>query len=142
MFRQELTFHVPPILDRLDGFVGFLPNARALEQLLRPRAMGEVLPDALGKAPLHRVGVPFPVLRLASVGVEAYGKVRGKAVMLTREKVAMLRHDKNIRHKGDDGKIRNNPGKTNLSPIEKRTEAKRMLDRPLHHRSRNALRPI
>jgi nucleoside-diphosphate-sugar epimerase len=32
------------------------------------------------------------VLSLASFGVEAYGKVRGKAVMLTREKVAMLKH--------------------------------------------------
>jgi hypothetical protein len=26
MFREELTFHVPPILDRLDGFVGFLSD--------------------------------------------------------------------------------------------------------------------
>jgi nucleoside-diphosphate-sugar epimerase len=37
--------------------------------------------------------VPFPLLRLASLGVEAYGRVRGKPVMLTREKVAMLRLD-------------------------------------------------
>ncbi|HVJ91939.1 MAG TPA: hypothetical protein VM580_19195, partial [Labilithrix sp.] len=56
------------------------------------RAMGELLHDALGTAPLVRFGIPFPVLRLASLGVEAYGKVRGKPVMLTREKVTMLRH--------------------------------------------------
>jgi nucleoside-diphosphate-sugar epimerase len=54
--------------------------------------MGELLHEALGTAPLLRFGVPFPVLRLASLGVEAYGKVSGKAVMLTREKVKMLSH--------------------------------------------------
>jgi nucleoside-diphosphate-sugar epimerase len=62
------------------------------EPLSMARAMGEVLPEALGTAPLLRFGVPFPVLRLASLGVEAYGKVRGRAVMLTREKVTMLSH--------------------------------------------------
>lgn len=56
------------------------------------RAMGEILPEAVGRKPLLRFGVPFPVLRLASFGVEAYGKARKKAVMLTREKVAMLSH--------------------------------------------------
>lgn len=62
------------------------------EPLPMARAMGELLHQALGTAPLLRFGVPFPVLRLASLGVEAYGKVSGKAVMLTREKVNMLRH--------------------------------------------------
>lgn len=62
------------------------------EPLSMARAMGELLPEALGTRPLVRFGVPFPVLRLASLGVEAYGKVRGRAVMLTREKVAMLSH--------------------------------------------------
>lgn len=62
------------------------------EPLPMARAMGELLHEALGTKPLLRLGVPFPVLRLASLGVETYGKVRGKAVMLTREKVAMLRH--------------------------------------------------
>lgn len=62
------------------------------EPLPMARAMGELLHDALGTAPLVRFGVPFPVLRLASLGVEAYGRVRGKAVMLTREKVKMLSH--------------------------------------------------
>ena len=62
------------------------------EPMSMGRAMGEILPDALGTSPLLRMGVPFPILRLASYGVEAYGKVRKKAVMLTREKVAMLSH--------------------------------------------------
>ncbi len=62
------------------------------EPLPMARAMGEMLHEALGTAPLVRFGVPFPLLRLASFGVEAYGKVRGKAVMLTREKVKMLSH--------------------------------------------------
>ncbi len=61
------------------------------EPLSMARAMGEVLPEVLGTRPLVRRGIPFPVLTLASLGVEAYGKVRGKAVMLTREKVAMLK---------------------------------------------------
>jgi len=62
------------------------------EPLSMTRAMGELIPEALGVKPFLRMGIPFPVLTLASFGVEAYGKVRGKAVMLTREKVAMLRH--------------------------------------------------
>lgn len=62
------------------------------EPLSMTRAMGEIIPEALGVKPLFRMGIPFPVLSLASLGVEAYGKIRGKAVMLTREKVAMLRH--------------------------------------------------
>ncbi|MCL2724994.1 MAG: NAD(P)-dependent oxidoreductase [Polyangiaceae bacterium] len=56
------------------------------------RAMGEILPAALGRKPLLRFGVPLSVLKLASLGVEAYGRFAGKAVMLTREKVAMLSH--------------------------------------------------
>jgi len=62
------------------------------EPLSMTRAMGELIPEALGVKPFLRMGIPFPVLSLASFGVEAYGKVLGKAVMLTREKVAMLRH--------------------------------------------------
>lgn len=62
------------------------------EPMSMARAMGEVLPEALGTRPLLRMGIPFPVLSLASFGVEAYGKVRGRAMMLTREKVAMLKH--------------------------------------------------
>jgi len=62
------------------------------EPISMAKAMGELLPDALGTSPLVRFGIPFPVLSLASLGVEAYGKVRKKPVMLTREKVAMLKH--------------------------------------------------
>lgn len=62
------------------------------EPLSMARAMGELLPAAMGMRPLVRFGVPFGVLRLASLGVETYGKLRNKPVMLTREKVAMLRH--------------------------------------------------
>lgn len=72
-----------------NGSVYFVDDGTPLSM---SRAMGEILPAALGMRPLFRVGVPFPVLRIASAGVEAYGKIRGKAVMLTREKVAMLRH--------------------------------------------------
>jgi nucleoside-diphosphate-sugar epimerase len=71
------------------GSVYFVDDGQPLSMA---RAMGEVLPEALGRAPLVRFGVPFPLLKLASIGVEAYGRVRGKAVMLTREKVAMLSH--------------------------------------------------
>lgn len=62
------------------------------EPLPMARAMGEILPEALGTSAIVKVGVPLSVLRLASLGVEAYGKMRGKAVMLTREKAAMLSH--------------------------------------------------
>lgn len=54
-------------------------------------AMGEILPRVVGAAPLFRFGVPLRVLSAASVGVELYGRVRKQAVMLTRDKVAMLR---------------------------------------------------
>jgi nucleoside-diphosphate-sugar epimerase len=62
------------------------------EPMTMARAMGELLPEALGTRPLVKFGIPFPLLRIASVGVETYGKVRNKPVMLTREKVAMLSH--------------------------------------------------
>jgi nucleoside-diphosphate-sugar epimerase len=75
--------------DIASGSIYFVDDGEALPM---SRAMGELLPEALGKAPLLRFGVPFPLLRLASFGVEAYGKVSGKAVMLTREKVKMLSH--------------------------------------------------
>lgn len=75
--------------DIASGSVYFIDDG---EPLSMARAMGELLPEALGTQPIVRFGVPFPVLRLASFGVEAYGKVRNKPVMLTREKVAMLKH--------------------------------------------------
>ena len=63
------------------------------EPMTMARAMGEVLPNAVGTKPFVRMGIPFPILSLASFGVEAYGRLRKKAVMLTREKVAMLKCD-------------------------------------------------
>jgi 2-alkyl-3-oxoalkanoate reductase len=71
------------------GSIYFVDDGQPLPMA---RAMGEILHEVLGTAPLLRFGVPFPVLQLASFGVEAYGKVRRKPVMLTREKVRMLRH--------------------------------------------------
>jgi len=71
------------------GSVYFIDDG---EPLTMARAMGQLLPEALGTSPLVRFGIPFSLLSLASVGVEAYGRARQKAVMLTREKVAMLRH--------------------------------------------------
>lgn len=62
------------------------------EPISMARAMGELLPEALGTRPFVRFGIPFGVLQLASFGVEAYGRVRKRPVMLTREKVGMLRH--------------------------------------------------
>jgi len=46
---------------------------------------------AVGKRALLRVGLPFGVLQAVAVGVEAYGRFSNRAVMLTREKVNMLR---------------------------------------------------
>jgi len=46
---------------------------------------------AVGRRAFVRKGVPFPVVHAAAMFVEAYGKVAKKAVMLTREKVNMLR---------------------------------------------------
>lgn len=53
-------------------------------------AMGELLHDALGTRPLVRLGLPLQLLGVAARGVETYGRLRNKAVMLTREKVVML----------------------------------------------------
>lgn len=45
---------------------------------------------ALGKRALLRFPIPKPVLRVAALGSETYGKVRGEAVMLTRDKLNEL----------------------------------------------------
>jgi 2-alkyl-3-oxoalkanoate reductase len=81
---QAVLEHVP------SGNVYFVDDG---EPLSMARAWGELVHEVLDTRPLLRFGVPFPLFRLASYGVEAYGKVRGKAVMLTREKVSMLRHN-------------------------------------------------
>ncbi len=56
------------------------------------RSMGEIIPEVMGKKPFAKKGVPLGVLKLASFGVETYGKLAKKPVMLTREKAAMLSH--------------------------------------------------
>lgn len=78
---QAITADIP------SGNIYFVDDG---EPLPMARAMGDLLHESLGTSPLLRFGIPFPVLRVVARGVEAYGKVRGKAVMLTREKVAML----------------------------------------------------
>lgn len=54
------------------------------------REMMEDIERALGKRALLRMGMPFGVIKTASVFVEAYGKLANKPVMLTREKANML----------------------------------------------------
>lgn len=56
------------------------------------RSMMESIEEALGKRALLRFGLPNGVIHTVSVFVEAYGKLRNKAVMLTRDKAAGLTH--------------------------------------------------
>lgn len=48
---------------------------------------------ALGKRALLRWSLPVPVFMAVARGVEAFGRLSGKAVMLTREKASMLLQD-------------------------------------------------
>ena len=50
----------------------------------------EMVEDALGRRALVRMSLPKGLLKTVAMGVEAYGKASGKAVMLTREKADML----------------------------------------------------
>lgn len=54
------------------------------------REMLEDIERALGKKALVRFSIPFPVLRAAAALSELGGKLSGKAVMLTRDKVNEL----------------------------------------------------
>lgn len=54
------------------------------------REFFETIEDALGRRALIRVSLPKGVLKTVALGVEAFGKASGKAVMLTREKAEML----------------------------------------------------
>jgi nucleoside-diphosphate-sugar epimerase len=47
---------------------------------------------AVGRRAIVRVGMPLGVMHMVAIGVEAYGRLSNRAVMLTREKVAMLAH--------------------------------------------------
>ena len=50
----------------------------------------EMIEEALGRRALVRVSLPKGLLKTVALGVEAYGRASGKAVMLTREKADML----------------------------------------------------
>jgi len=50
----------------------------------------EMIEDALGRRALVRMSLPKGLLKTVALGVEAYGRASGKAVMLTREKADML----------------------------------------------------
>ncbi|HEY2370650.1 MAG TPA: NAD-dependent epimerase/dehydratase family protein [Polyangiaceae bacterium] len=50
----------------------------------------EMVEDAIGRRALVRMSLPKGLLKTVAIGVEAYGKASGKAVMLTREKADML----------------------------------------------------
>lgn len=70
------------------GSVFFVSDGEVYSQ----RAMMEAIEAALGKRAMVRFGLPLGLVRAVSVGVEAYGKARDQAVMLTREKAAALGH--------------------------------------------------
>jgi nucleoside-diphosphate-sugar epimerase len=53
----------------------------------------ELIEAALGRRALVRMSLPKGLLKTVAMGVEAYGKASGKAVMLTREKANMLLRD-------------------------------------------------
>ena len=53
----------------------------------------EMVENALGKRALVRVSLPKGLLKTVALGVEAFGKASGQAVMLTREKADMLLRD-------------------------------------------------
>ena len=55
-------------------------------------SMGEIMPKVMGKKPFMKKGLPLGLLGAVSRGVETFGKITNKPVMLTREKVAMLSH--------------------------------------------------
>jgi nucleoside-diphosphate-sugar epimerase len=57
------------------------------------RAMLADAERALGKKALVRASLPVPVFMTVARGVEAFGRLSGKAVMLTREKASMLLQD-------------------------------------------------
>ena len=55
------------------------------------RAMIEQVEKALGKRALVRLNLPMPVVYMAAVSSELYGKLTNKAVMLTRDKMNEIR---------------------------------------------------
>ncbi len=55
------------------------------------RSMVEAIETALGKKAFVRLNLPMPVIWLAALSSELYGKVTNKAVMLTRDKMNEIR---------------------------------------------------
>jgi nucleoside-diphosphate-sugar epimerase len=55
------------------------------------RSMVEAIETALGKKAFVRLNLPMPVIYLAALSSELYGKVTNKAVMLTRDKMNEIR---------------------------------------------------
>jgi nucleoside-diphosphate-sugar epimerase len=68
------------------GSIFFVTDGEVYEQ----RTMMEEVERAFGKRAFVRVGLPLGVIQTVSIFVEAYGKLRDKAVILTREKAQEL----------------------------------------------------
>lgn len=68
------------------GATYFITDGEIYEQ----RAAMEEVERAMGSRAFVRFGLPASLIRTVAIGVEAYGKVRGQAVMLTREKADAL----------------------------------------------------
>lgn len=76
------------------GATYFITDGEVYEQ----RKAMEVVEEAMGRKAWLRRGLPVTAIQAAALFVEAYGKMAGKAVMLTREKAAMLRHPYWVAH--------------------------------------------
>ncbi len=70
------------------GSIYFVADGDVWEQL----ASMEKIEEAFEKRAFMRKGIPHRVVNAAAFFVEAYGRATNKAVMLTREKAAMLKH--------------------------------------------------
>ncbi len=68
------------------GSTYFITDGEIYEQ----RAAMEEVERAMGSRAFVRFGLPASLIRTVAIGVEAYGKIRGQAVMLTREKADAL----------------------------------------------------
>lgn len=71
--------------DHPSGSVFFVEDGRQYTQ----REFADIVAGALGVGGLS-VSIPIPVVRLAAIGSECWGKLSQKAVMLTRDKVLEL----------------------------------------------------
>lgn len=77
---KAITAKVP------SGSIYFVADGDIWEQ----KASMQKIEEAFGTRSILRKGIPFGVVKAAAFFVEAYGKAANKAVMLTREKAAML----------------------------------------------------